>query len=62
VTELIGVVYRKDGSVGAPAGGHDDRFMSRGIAEMCRYYGPIYERSQEQRTVVSDRPVQISPY
>jgi hypothetical protein len=59
VTELIGVVYRKDGSVGAPAGGHDDRFMSRGIAEMCRYYGPIWERSQEQRRKVYDERVRI---
>lgn len=36
ISELLSVVYHKDGSVGAPDGGHDDRFIARGIAEQAR--------------------------
>jgi hypothetical protein len=62
VSELISIVYRKDGSVGAPEGGHDDRFMSRGIAEQCRQHGPMWEHMSEESTVVYDDHVKISPY
>lgn len=36
IAELLSIVYRRDGSVGAPVGGHDDRFIARGIAEQVR--------------------------
>lgn len=37
LSELMTIVFRKDGSVGAPEnGGHDDLFIARGIAEQVR--------------------------
>jgi hypothetical protein len=59
VLELLSIAYHDDGKVGAPKGGHDDRFMSRGIAEQVRRFGGIVEQSGDIVEVLDD--VEISP-
>jgi hypothetical protein len=47
IPELVFYQTRPDGSTGAPAGGWDDRVMSRAIAVQMRRYLPARQREEE---------------